>query len=125
MIAISIVVIRISAQKPVSQRSKGKPLPDPSVPRAPQDCSACWISRAFFQDPRKPIKQDRILAETLPEIDLIIGGHTHVVLPDGIQVGKTLIVQGGARGQFVGRIEVEKAASGEGSLRIRASLEPL
>ncbi len=71
------------------------------------------------------IQQDRALAAAIPEIDLIIGGHTHVVLPEGERVGSTLIVQGGARGKFVGRVEVEERLHLDQPAQMRASLEPL
>lgn len=52
--------------------------------------------------------RDQELASTVPGIDLIIGGHSHTVLEDGLQVENTLIVQAGSRGSHVGRIEIEK-----------------
>ncbi|MCW3055210.1 MAG: 5-nucleotidase/2,3-cyclic phosphodiesterase-like hydrolase, partial [Chthonomonadales bacterium] len=52
--------------------------------------------------------RDQELASTVPGIDLIIGGHSHTVLEEGIQVENTLIVQAGSRGSHVGRIEIEK-----------------
>ena len=53
------------------------------------------------------IAQDRKLAQNVPGIDLIIGGHTHVVLEHGEQVGHTLIAQAGSHGRFVGRVDID------------------
>ncbi len=50
--------------------------------------------------------QDRKLAEAVPNIDLIIGGHSHTRLPEGERVGKTLIVQTGCFGHNIGRVDV-------------------
>lgn len=50
-------------------------------------------------------KNDQLLAETCPEIDLIFGGHSHTVLQEPSQVGKTAIMQGGSHGKFLGVYE--------------------
>jgi 2',3'-cyclic-nucleotide 2'-phosphodiesterase (5'-nucleotidase family) len=52
------------------------------------------------------IRFDRLLAEQVEGIDLIIGGHTHVVLPEGERVGKCLIVQAGSHGRLLGTVEI-------------------
>ena len=52
--------------------------------------------------------RDQELATAVPGIDLIIGGHSHTVLEEGLQVENTLIVQAGSRGSHLGRIEIEK-----------------
>lgn len=70
------------------------------------------------------IAQDRLLAETVPGIDLIVGGHSHVVLEQGERVGETLIVQAGSRGSHLGRVEVRRGASGSGT-QLNAVLESL
>ncbi len=50
-------------------------------------------------------KQDLVLAESRPEIDLILGGHSHTVISSPELVGKTWICQGGSHGKFVGKYE--------------------
>jgi 2',3'-cyclic-nucleotide 2'-phosphodiesterase (5'-nucleotidase family) len=50
---------------------------------------------------------DRQVAEALPEIDVIIGGHTHQRINPPIRVGKTLIVQAGSGLQNLGRLDLE------------------
>lgn len=47
--------------------------------------------------------QDRKLAERCPEVDVILGGHSHTVLHQPEQVGRTWIAQTGSHGRFVGR----------------------
>lgn len=51
-------------------------------------------------------RYDRLLAEQVPGIDLIIGGHTHLVFPKGEQVGDTLIVQAGSYGRMLGIVDI-------------------
>lgn len=43
----------------------------------------------------------------LPQIDLIVGGHTHHLLPEGEKVGNTLITQVASRGKYVGKVAME------------------
>lgn len=70
------------------------------------------------------IKQDRLLAESVPGIDLIISGHTHVVLEQGERVQDTLIVQTGCFGKFFGTVEVYEDDSANG-YHLSARLEEL
>lgn len=53
------------------------------------------------------LAKDHQLVHAVPGIDLLVGGHTHVVLPTGETVENTLIVQGGSHGRFLGRVQVE------------------
>ncbi|OIN67128.1 metallophosphoesterase [Exiguobacterium sp. KRL4] len=48
--------------------------------------------------------QDEALAERFPELDLIIGAHTHHVLDDGVVKNGVLIAQAGKYGQYAGEI---------------------
>ncbi|MGV3615650.1 MAG: metallophosphoesterase [Fimbriimonas sp.] len=50
-------------------------------------------------------RQDRELAERVPGIDVILGGHSHTVLQEPERVGTTAICQGGSHCRFVGRYE--------------------
>ncbi|MEQ1824101.1 MAG: hypothetical protein ABL949_16450 [Fimbriimonadaceae bacterium] len=50
-------------------------------------------------------RQDILLAEKCPEIDVILGGHSHTVLQKPDLIGKTQIFQAGSHGRFVGRYE--------------------
>ena len=49
---------------------------------------------------------DVTLAEAVPEIPIIVGGHSHMALQGGEWVSDTLIVQAGAYGQYLGRLEI-------------------
>ncbi|WP_461215298.1 bifunctional metallophosphatase/5'-nucleotidase [Lacticaseibacillus sp. GG6-2] len=47
---------------------------------------------------------DRYLAEHYPQINVIVGGHTHHLLPDGEWCHQTLLTAAGKHGQHVGKI---------------------
>ncbi len=49
---------------------------------------------------------DDDVAATFPEIGVIVGGHTHALLPTPQRVGSTLIVQAGEFGQWLGRLDL-------------------
>ena len=50
---------------------------------------------------------DETMAKKMPELDVIIGGHTHSQLEKPVQIGNTSIVQAKSEGQFMGRIEID------------------
>lgn len=52
-------------------------------------------------------KQDQVLAQICPEIDIIFGGHSHTVLEHPIKENHTWIVQGGSHRRFAGVYEWE------------------
>jgi len=52
------------------------------------------------------LEADRELARAHPDLDLIVGGHSHTSLSEGETVGNTLITQAGSRGRFVGRVDL-------------------
>lgn len=54
----------------------------------------------------KLVNDDKKLAADVPEIPLIIGGHSHTLLPTGITVGNTLIAQAGEWSQYLGRVDL-------------------
>ena len=43
--------------------------------------------------------EDEALAREVPQIDVIISGHTHTILPKPIVTGKTIIVSAGCYGE--------------------------
>lgn len=53
------------------------------------------------------LRMDRWLAENYPQIDLIVGGHSHDLLPKGEKVNQTWITQTGKWGRYIGDINVE------------------
>jgi 5'-nucleotidase/UDP-sugar diphosphatase len=63
------------------------------------------------------VDDDKKLAAAHPELDLIVGGHTHTFLrtleegskkvkEDGIRAGNTLIVQTGSKAEAIGRVDL-------------------
>ncbi|MFD0620327.1 bifunctional metallophosphatase/5'-nucleotidase [Paenibacillus sp. GCM10027629] len=53
------------------------------------------------------IKHDRAIAERIPGIDLILGGHTHHLFEEAEKIGDTYICAAGKFGSHLGRIELE------------------
>jgi 5'-nucleotidase / UDP-sugar diphosphatase len=49
---------------------------------------------------------DYKLAKAVPDIDIVIGGHTHTELHEMVRVGNAIVVQTGSMGKNVGRIAV-------------------
>ncbi|MCB9778381.1 MAG: bifunctional metallophosphatase/5'-nucleotidase [Alphaproteobacteria bacterium] len=60
------------------------------------------------------LDSDRALAEAVPGIDLIVGGHSHTRMQAAERVGDTWIVQAGAYGRLLGVAEVQ--TDGEGGI---------
>jgi 2',3'-cyclic-nucleotide 2'-phosphodiesterase (5'-nucleotidase family) len=52
------------------------------------------------------LEQDKRLAAAMEGIDVIVGGHSHTVVMDPIVVGKTIIVQAGYNGLYLGVLEL-------------------
>ena len=50
--------------------------------------------------------EDEALAREVPQIDVIISGHTHTILQKPIKVGKTLIVSSGCYGEYLGMLKI-------------------
>ena len=53
------------------------------------------------------MKRDLALAEAVPELDLIIGGHSHTYVPREKMIGKTRVVQTGSYGRNLGIIKLK------------------
>ncbi|HLR09908.1 MAG TPA: 5'-nucleotidase C-terminal domain-containing protein [Sporosarcina sp.] len=53
------------------------------------------------------IYEDRKLAALCPSIDVILGAHTHHILPEGEWINDTLMAATGKYGQFVGYVTVD------------------
>lgn len=61
-------------------------------------------------------KKDQELAAVCPEIDVILGGHSHTDLQHPLRMGDTFICQGGSHGKFIGRYEWAGRGQLDGSL---------
>ena len=68
---------------------------------------------------------DRELAQAVTGLDVIIGGHAHEVLPEGLWEGETLICQAGDYGRFLGRLDVQVDVAAGRVTREQARLLPL
>lgn len=53
------------------------------------------------------INEDEAIARDFPEIDVILGAHTHHVLHEGREIQNTLVCAAGKYGQFVGHVILE------------------
>lgn len=52
------------------------------------------------------VDYDRKLAAAHPELPLIVGGHSHTTLRNGVREGQTLIVQTGCKATVLGRVDL-------------------
>ncbi len=50
--------------------------------------------------------EDPDLAAAVPGIDVIVGGHSHIPLPETVQVGKTTILQAGSEARWLGVLDL-------------------
>jgi 2',3'-cyclic-nucleotide 2'-phosphodiesterase (5'-nucleotidase family) len=71
------------------------------------------------------LKEDRELAEKVPGIDVIVGGHTHSTLPEGERVGDTIIVQAGCNNQYVGDLKLSIDPSSKKIIAFTSRLIPI
>jgi len=77
------------------------------------------------------IGADVLLAEKVPEIDVIVGGHTHTLLEKPMMVprkkgkGDVVIVQAGEYAQYLGRLDVDIQASESGKYKVVKADETL
>lgn len=53
------------------------------------------------------LEREKELARAVPQIDVIIGGHGGQLLQTPLKVGKTLILEGGDQGQYVGKLSLK------------------
>jgi len=58
---------------------------------------------------RLGIDADRALAQSVPGIDIIVGGNTRKLMPQPERAGDTLIIQQGYLGEWMGVLEVAYA----------------
>lgn len=86
------------------------------------------------------LSADKQLAEQVEGIDVIVGGHSHNRMHEALLVGPTIIVQAGAHGSDLGRLDLSVesdgrrakivrhqrqliALTGEGDARVKAQLD--
>ncbi len=79
------------------------------------DMIVCVSHSGTWDDPKK--SEDEILAKKVPEIDLIISGHTHTTLDEAIVIGDTVIASCGEYGKKVGSLSMKKKDNGRWELQ--------
>lgn len=78
------------------------------------DMIVCVSHGGTWSDPDK--SEDEILAKSVPELDLIISGHTHTKLDESIVHGDTYIVSVGEYGKYLGNASMSRKADGRWSM---------
>ena len=78
------------------------------------DMIACVSHSGTWEDEKK--SEDEILAKEVPDLDLIISGHTHSELKEPIQHGNTYIVSCGEYGRNLGLLSMTQKQDGRWEL---------
>lgn len=78
------------------------------------DMIVCVSHSGTWEDEDK--SEDEILAKSVPELDLIISGHTHTELSEPIVHGNTYIVSAGEYGKRLGSLHMEQNEDGRWSM---------
>lgn len=78
------------------------------------DMIACVSHSGTWEDESK--SEDELLAKAVPDIDLIISGHTHSELTEAIQHGNTYIVSCGEYGRNLGSLSMTQKQDGRWDL---------
>ena len=78
------------------------------------DMIVCISHSGTWLDPDK--SEDEILAKSVPELDLIISGHTHTKIEKAIQHGDTYIVSAEEYGKYLGAVSMEQIEEGRWKL---------
>ncbi len=74
------------------------------------DMIVCVSHSGTDPDPGK--SEDEILAKAVPQLDLIISGHTHTTLAEPVRHGDTYIVSCGSYGRNLGALSMCRTAQG-------------
>lgn len=78
------------------------------------DMIVCISHSGTWEDESK--SEDEILAKSVPELDLIVSGHTHTELEEPIVHGDTYIVSTGEYGKKIGSLSMEQKSDGRWEL---------
>ena len=104
------ISLKVSGQAPYSPRIYN--LFGLKVPHF-LDCAREWAQKLDEQPGplvmvnHLGLPEDRELATVVPEIEVIISGHSHSVLPEGEFVNGVLIAQTGQYAEYLGRVDLE------------------
>ena len=74
------------------------------------DMIVCVSHSGTNEDPAK--SEDELLAKAVPEIDLIISGHSHTTLEQPLQYGSTYIVSCGSYARNLGSLSMSRTPDG-------------
>lgn len=96
---------QISSAKEIVKEIKAKEDPDLIV---------CLSHSGTSSDADK--SEDEILAREIPEIDVIVSGHSHTILDEPITIGNTYIVGCGCYGMNLGEVSMTQNANGRWSV---------
>ena len=83
------------------------------------------ISESGSRSERVIANDEVKIAKEVPEIPLIVGGHSHTLLPDGKKVGETLLVQAGEKGEYLGRVDLIWDRDSKKVVESKASVIPV
>ena len=92
------------------------------------DMIVCVSHGGTWEEDEK--SEDEILAKSVPELDLIVSGHTHTKLDEPIVHGDTYIVSTAEYGKYLGNLSVSQKASGRWNMdsyeliTVDSSIEP-
>ena len=78
------------------------------------DMIVCVSHSGICEDPEK--SEDEILAQNVPELDVIISGHTHTKLDEAIVYGDTYIVSTYEYGKYLGQLSMTQKENGRWEL---------
>ncbi len=65
------------------------------------------------------VSVDLKLASRVRGLDVILGGHTHDAIPTPILVGKTVVINSGAHGKFLSRLDLDVRGGGVAGYRYK------
>lgn len=74
------------------------------------DLIICLSHSGTWEDPKD--SEDQLLAKEVPDIDVIISGHTHSVTPTPLIQGDTIIASAGENAGFLGRLDLLETSEG-------------
>ena len=78
------------------------------------DMIVCVSHSGTWEEVEK--SEDEILAQKVPELDVIISGHTHTKLDEAIVYGDTYIVSAGEYGKYLGQMSMTQNEDGRWDL---------
>ena len=99
----------------------------PDILKAKPDIIILAIHHGLYNSKRFPGKDNflRTVIKQYPQIDVVLGGHTHQTYPGEILYNNSVYVQPGAHAQYVSKIEIEVDKTGKKPPQIKTELIPV